>query len=178
MHSARYTDTLQSGGYMIRDTNRFSLESLLATNNYADLLVPRQIASSPIPREVWETRRHEFAEWPSLLAVKFPQLRIWDDRVIRLAQEKTIEGLNPAIKPGSWMLLEPLSTVPDTRVDARKKGWSQPIYVLRRGAEIVCGRLVREGNRFVLLAGDSSKMILGPDELRDVSRACGVAVPI
>ncbi|MBB5061167.1 hypothetical protein HDF16_005903 [Granulicella aggregans] len=181
MHSVRYTDALQSGGYTIRDTGRFSLDSLLTTKNYADLLVPRQIASTPMPREVWETRRQEFAEWPSLLAVRFPQLRIWDDRVIRLAQEKAIEGLSPAIKPGTWMLLEPLSSVPDTRVDARKRGWSQPIYVLRRGVEIICGRLVREGNRFVLLANPNdvgSKIVLDADDLRDVSRVSGVAVPV
>ncbi|RXH58209.1 hypothetical protein GRAN_1519 [Granulicella sibirica] len=181
MHSTRYTDALQSGGYTIRDTSRFSLEFLLMTKTYADLLVSPLIASTPIPREVWETRRQEFAEWPSLLAVKFPKLRIWDDRVIRLAKEKAIEGLNPVIKPGSWMLLEPLSSVPDTRVDARKQGWSQPIYVLRRGVEILCGRLVREGNRFVLLANPkdvSSKIMLDADDLRDVSRVSGVAVPV
>jgi hypothetical protein len=80
-----------------------------------------------MPREVWETRRSEFVEWPPLLAVKFPQLRLWDDRVVRLAQGSPIRGLHPQIAAGSWMLLEKLPAIPDTRSDGSKRGWSRPI---------------------------------------------------
>jgi hypothetical protein len=134
-----------------------------------------------MPREVWETRRSEFGEWPPLLAVKFPQLRLWDDRVVRLAQGSPIRGLHPQIAPGSWMLLEKLPTIPDTRSDGSRKGWSRPIYVLRRGVEILCGYLERDGNRFALLTNsqeESPKVTLHSDELRHVSRVCGVAVPV
>ena len=181
MHYARYTDSLQAGGYMIRDTSRFSLETMLTAKRYVELLTSRQAASSPTPREVWETRRSEFVEWPPLLAVKFPQLRLWDDRVVRLAQGSPIRGLHPQIAPGSWLLLEKLPAIPDTRSDGSKKGWSRPIYVFRRGVEILCGYLERDGNRFALLPNNhegNEKVTFYPDELRDVSRVCGVAVPV
>jgi hypothetical protein len=180
-HFARYTDSLQTGGYTIRDASRFSLETLLAAKHYGELSAPRLSASVPMPREVWEARRSEFVEWPPLLAVKFPQLRLWDDRVVRLAQGSPISGLHPQISPGSWMLLEKLPAIPDARSDGNKKGWSRPIYVFRRGVEIFCGYLEREGNRFALLTSnqeESVKVALHPDEFRDVSRVCGVAVPV
>jgi hypothetical protein len=180
-HFARYTDSLQTGGYMIRDASRFSLETLLRANHYGELLTPRQTASVPMPREVWETRRSEFVEWPPLLAVKFPRLRLWDDRVVRLAQGSPIRGLHPQIAPGSWLLLEKLPTIPDTRSDGSKKGWSRPLYVFRRGVEILCGYLERDGNRFALLTNnheETAKVTFHSDELRDVSRVCGVAVPV
>ena len=180
-HFARYSDSLQAGGYRIRDANRFSLETLLAARNYGELLIPRQAASPPMPREMWEARQSEFAEWPPLLAVKFPQLSLWDDRVVRLAHGSPIRGLHPQIAPGSWMLLEKLPAVPNTRSDASKKGWSRPIYVFRRGVEILCGYLERDGNRFALLSNNhegSVKVMFHSEELRDVSRVCGVAVPI
>lgn len=180
-HFARYTDCLQTGGYMIRDASRFSLETLLAATRYAQLSTSRPGASIPMPREVWETRRSEFGEWPPLLAVKFPQLRLWDDRMVRLARGSPIRGIHPQIAPGSWMLLEKLPSIPDTRSDVSRKGWSRPIYVLRRGMEILCGFLERDGNRFALLTHeqeDNGKMPVHANELRDVSRVCGVAIPV
>ncbi|HTF70875.1 MAG TPA: hypothetical protein VK638_50210 [Edaphobacter sp.] len=180
-HYARYTDSLQAGGYTIRDTSRFSLETLLTAKHYGEVSLSRQTASNPMPREVWETRRSEFVEWPPLLAVKFPQLRLWDDRVVRLAQGSPIWGLHPQIAPGSWMLLEKLPAIPDTRSDGSKRGWSRPIYILCRGMEILCGYLERDGNRFALLTNnqeDNAKVTLHSDELRHVSRVCGVAVPV
>ena len=180
-HFARYTDSLQTGGYIIRDSSRFSLETLLTAKHYNELLISRQAASVPMPKEVWETRRGEFVEWPPMLAVKFPQLRLWDDRMVRLAQGSPIRGLHPQIAPGSWMLLEKLPAIPDTRSDEGKKGWSRPIYVLRRGLEILCGYLERDGNHFVLLSNnreESAKVTFDSDDLRDVSRVSGVAVPV
>jgi len=180
-HFARYTDSLQTGGYMIRDAIRFSLDTLLTAKHYGELLTSRQTAAIPVPREVWEKRRSEFVEWPPLLAVKFPQLRLWEDRIVRLAQGIRIGGLHPHLGPGSWLLLENLPSIPDTRSDGSKNGWSRPIYVFRRGAEVLCGYLEREGNRFVLLTNTpegTAKLIFHPDELRNVSRVCGVAVPL
>ena len=180
-HFARYTDSLQAGGYMIRDASRFSLETLLAATHYDELSSPRQKAKAPMPKEVWETRQREFVEWPPLLAVKFPQLPLWDDRVVRLAGGRSIGGLHPQIAPGSWLLLEKLPAIPDTRTDASKKGWSRPLYVIRREVEILCGHLEREGNRFALLSNHgegNTRMTFHLDELRNVSRVCGVAVPV
>jgi hypothetical protein len=144
---------------MIRDASRFSLETLLTTKHYGELSGTRLSASVPLPREVWEARRSEFVEWPPMLAVKFPQLRLWDDRIVRLAQGSPIGGLHPQISPGSWMLLEKLPVIPDTRSEGNKKGWSQPIYVLCRGVEIFCGYLEREGNHFALLTSNQEERV-------------------
>jgi hypothetical protein len=180
-HFARYTDALQAGGYMIRDASRFSLDALLRAKHYGELLSSRHTASVPAPRELWKALRSEFVEWPPLLAVKFPQLRLWEERIVRLAEGRPISGLHPRLGPGSWMLLEELPAIPDTRSDRSKKGWSRPIYVIRRGVEILCGYLERDGSRFALLTishAGSAKIMLQPDELRDVSRVRGVAVPV
>jgi hypothetical protein len=86
MHFARYTDALQTGGYTIRDGSRFSLETHHTAKHFAELSTPRATASPPFPREVWEKRQHKFVEWPPLLAAKFPQLSLWEDRLVRLAE--------------------------------------------------------------------------------------------
>lgn len=181
IHFARYTDVLRAGGYKVRDTNRFSLETLLATKHFVELVAARPAASAPIPREVWERRQSEFAEWPPLLATKFPQLRRWDDRLVRLGEGSPIKGINPPLAPGSWMLIEKLPSIPDTRSDWSKKGWSRPIYVLRRGIEVLCGYLERDGSTFSLLTSDpegTSKVLLLPDELDNLGGVTGVAVPV
>ena len=100
---------------------------------------------------------------------------------MRLAGGSTIGDLHPHLGPGTWMLLEKLPAIPDTRSDGSKRGWSRPIYVLRRGVEILCGYLEREGNRFALLTNnqeENAKVTLHSDEIRNVSRVCGVAVPV
>ncbi len=181
MHFARYSDALQTGGYTIRDASRFSLDTLLATKRFEELSTPRPTASPPFPREVWERRQSEFVEWPPLLAAKFPQLSLWEDRVLRLAEGTPIRDLHPHIAPGSWMLLEKVLAVPDTQAVKHKRGWSRPIYVLRRGIEILSGYLEREGNNFTLLTyrhDGSVKIPLGLDELGNVSLVSGVAVPV
>jgi hypothetical protein len=79
------------------------------------------------------------------------------------------------------MLLEKLPVVPDTRSEGSKRGWSRPLYVFRRGVEVFCGYLEREGNRFSLLTNTqdgSAKVTFHPEELNHVGRVCGVAVPI
>jgi len=181
MHFARYTDSLQAGGYTIRDTSRFSLETLLTANHYAELSGPRRAASSPTPKDVWEKRLSEFVEWPQLLSLKFPQIRRWDERLVRLSQGSAVMGLHPQIAPGSWVLLDKVPPAPDTRSERSKNGWSRPLYVLRRGMEILCGHLEREDSRFALLTGrqdETAKVTFEADEVGDLSRVCGVAIPV
>ena len=180
-HFARYTDALRSGGYPIRDTGRFSLEALLNARHLHDLVANRKTVVAPTPSDVWEVRRQEIVEWPALLSLKFPQLPLWGDRIIRLANGASLSGLDPSIGSGSWLLLEKLPSVPDTASDRSKHGWSRPIYVLRRGMQFLCGYLERDGNRYALLSSKSdgtAKVTFDRDELHALCRVCGVAVPV
>lgn len=180
-HVARYTDALRTGGSWFSDKGRFSLDSLLNASRLEDALILNRIPDPPTPGDVWEARRREFVEWPPLLSIKFPQLRQWDERIVRLGEGSAIGGLDPAIGPGSWMLLEKIPQVPDTGSDRRKLGWSRPLYVLRRGLEIVCGYLEREGNQYALLSNsisDGVKVAFRAEELPSLSRVAGVAVPV
>jgi hypothetical protein len=180
-HFARYTDTLRSGGYPIRDAGRYSLETLLNARHLEDLLASRKEVRPPTPSDVWAIWRREMVEWPASLSLKFPQLRLRDDRIVRLAGGTTLSGLDPAIGSGSWLLLESLSTIPDTASDRSKRGWSRPIYVLRRGLQFLCGYLERDGNRYALLAsssGGTAKVTFGHEELHELQRVSGVAVPV
>ena len=96
-HVARYTDTLRTGGVLISDRGRFSLEALLNARFLEEVSTIHRQAHLPTPNEVWEARREEFVEWPPLLSMKFPQLRLWSDRLIRLAHGSAINNLDPQI---------------------------------------------------------------------------------
>jgi hypothetical protein len=180
-HTTRYTDSLRAGGALHSDRGRFSLETLLNAARIDDLLVDSCAAGSPTPREAWTALREEFVEWPALLSMKFPYLKRWDERVIRLAEGSSIGGINPPIRPGSWLLLDEASPILDAQVNTKKSGWSRSLYLLRRGMESISGYLEREGTRYALLSDPSketAKVIFGSDELSSLSRVVGIAVPI
>jgi hypothetical protein len=179
-HFARYTDSLRADGVLRSDKGRFSLESLLSARRIEDLLAQPRSARSPTPNDVWEQLRKEFVEWPPLLSMKFPQLRQWDEKIIRLAEGSAIVGLNPSIHPGSWMLLEKNLGIPDMRGETAKVGWARSLYLFRRGLESFCGYLDRVGNQYALLsdADGGAKITFGDDELSALSRVAGVAVPL
>jgi hypothetical protein len=101
--------------------------------------------------------------------------------VIRIAEEVEIKGLEPRIRPGSWMLLEELPAVPDTRSDTSKYGWSRPLYALGQGLETVFGHLERDGSSFALLTASDvppSRVMFHQSELSNLRRVCGVLVPV
>jgi hypothetical protein len=178
-HVARYTDTLRAGGSWVSDRGRFSLETLLKARSLEEVRILDRKAHLPTPSNVWEARRKEFVEWPPLLSIQFPQLRLWDERVIRLTQGYAMNDLVPSIGPGTWMLLEKAPVIPDARSERRKSGWSRPIYAFRRGVEILLGHLEREGNQYALLSNALGGVTtLRADELPQLTRVAGIAVPV
>jgi hypothetical protein len=179
-HTARYTDVLRSGGSWQSDQGRFSLEKLLEAKFLFEAYPARIDLRTPTPIDVWQARRNEFAGWPPLLSVKFPRLQRWEDRIVRLARECQIAGLDPTLRPGSLLLLEDVSSDPDVRTERTKFGWSRPIYVFRRGLDIACGLLERDGNDFALFSGADgrAKTAFHREDLSQLSRIVGVAVPV
>ena len=133
----------------------------------------------PQPVKAWEAYRKEFVGLAPLMSLKFPELRLWSDRALRLATGSAIQGLDPAISPGSWMFLEKYLAIPDVQSEQRKVGWSRPIYVLRRGLETIFGYLERDGDGYALLSsayGYGSKITFGKCELKDLRRVACVIV--
>ena len=180
-HVASYSDSLRAGGLSFSDQNRFSLEALLNAKSFEELPKSEPVAKSPIPRDVWEARRKEIAEWPGLLSMKFPRLSHLSEQILRLAKDSNIHGLDPAITAGTWMLLEKSPAIPDALGERRKIGWSRPIYVLRRGIEVFCGYLDKDESRYALLsnpAGIDVKTTFDDNELSQLHRVGGVAVPV
>lgn len=179
-HAARYTDALRAGRSWQSDEGRFSLETLLQTRSLKGARTVHRDVPAPTPTAVWDARRNEFGGWPPLLSMQFPNLRQWEDKIVRLAHGNQIAGLDPTLTPGSLLLLEEIPSVPDARRDRMKTGWSRPIYVLRRGLEIAYGYLERDGNQFALLSGLSGavKASFPAEELPHLSRVAGVAVPV
>jgi hypothetical protein len=178
---ARYRDSLLTSGVVLSDTKRYSLQALLKAQQPDDLLQVRPSADFPSPSEIWRQRRNEFIEWPSLLSLKFPQIQLWQDRILRLSEATSLQGLDPPLSSGSWVLLEKLPAMPDTHADLKKTGWSRPIYVLQRGLQAICGYLDRDENRYVLLSSHQegqNGIFFGRDELTSLSRVAGVAVPV
>lgn len=178
---ARYTDSIRSRRPIPSDRGQFSLDELLNARHLQDLPGAVRNAHLPTPSDRWTALHKQYVEWPTLLSLRFPQLRYWDDRIVRFPQGNAIQGIDPSISPGSLVLLEQIAGVPDTRSDARKRGWSRPIYALRRGAEILCGHLEQDGDQFALLFNSQSSATpvrFRRDELNQLSRVSGVAVPV
>jgi hypothetical protein len=177
---ARYTDALRAGGSWLSDEGRFSLDALLCANRLEDAWAARHNVKPPEPVDVWQARRNEFGGWPPLLSLKFPELRLWDNRVVRLAHGILRRELTPSIGPGSWLLLEETQSMPDTESERRTVGWLRPIYVLRRGLDMICGYLEREGTQLALITGEDEQpqAALRSDELHQLSRVRGIAVPV
>lgn len=178
---ARYTDALRAQRSLRSDVGRFSLQTLLAASQFIEIPGAYRRTHSPRPSDVWEARRNEFVEWPTLLSIKFPQIRSWNDRVVRLSQGVTIRGLEPSLSQGSLMVIDNLSGPPDPRSDERKTGWSRPIYAFRRGVEFFLGHLDRDGSQFTLLSnipGSGSTLTFGEHEFKQLSHISGVAVPV
>jgi hypothetical protein len=180
-HFARYTDSLRTGGYALRDTGRYSLETMLRAKRFEDLIAKRPEPAQPTPLDVWEARRKEMVEWPALLSLRFPKPSAWSHRVVRVGEDAWINSVEPPIRPGSWMLLDELPSIPDTRSDASKHGWSRPLYALGRGFETFFGYLERDGSSFALLNQSNiapTKVIFHQSELPSLRRVCGVIVPV
>lgn len=179
-HTARYTDALRAGGFLHSDKGRFSLDSLLRATRIEDLMDQPHSALSPTPADVWEGLRREWVEWPPLLSMKFPHLRRWDERILRLAEGYAISGLDPSVRPGSWILLEQLSAIPNMRSEATKTGWARSLYVLRKEMGYFCGYLEREGEQYAIVsdAGGEAKIAFRSDELPSLNRVAGIAVPV
>ena len=179
-HVVRYTDALRAGGSWRSDQGRFSLETLFRARSFEEAWRVQRNVYLPTPSQVWEARRKEFGGWPPLLSVIFPNLRQWEDKIVRLAQGSHIAGLDPMLGPGSLLLLKEISSIPDARIDKAKSGWSRPIYVLRRGLEIICGYLETDGDQYALLSGvdDEVKGSFRTKDLGQLRRVTGVAVPV
>jgi len=179
-HAARYTDTLRTGSSWRSDRGRFSLETLLRSKSFEEARAVHRNVSSPTPRDVWGARRNEFGGWPPLLSVRFPKLREWENRIVRLAHGSQIAGLDPALGPGSLLLVEESPSMPDLLSERTKSGWSRPIYMVRRGLEFICGYLDKSGSQYVVLsaANGGVKAFFPVQDLARLSRVTGVAVPV
>lgn len=178
---ARYSDSLQTGGYRINEAGRYSLEAMLKARHWTDMLLASPEVKSPQPERVWESFRREFVETLPLLLRKFPQLSLSKDHVLRFAGGHPLQGLEPPLSPGSWLLLEGVPVEPDVPAEQRKAGWSRPIYVLRRGMETLYGYLERDNGGYALIStpyGHGTKALIRKNEFSQLYRVTGAAVPV
>jgi len=179
-HLARYTDALRTDGSWRSDRGCFSLDTLLRASTMEEARAAHTDVHLPAPSEVWRARLKEFGSWPPLLSARFPRLQKFENRIVRLAQGSQIAELDPTLGPGSLLLLEARSTVPDARADKTKSGWSRPLYVFQRGFEIICGYLERNGSQYAILSGTSGgvKASFQAEDLGHLSKVIGAAVPV
>ncbi|WP_263415258.1 hypothetical protein [Terriglobus albidus] len=180
-HVARYTDALRANGTLRSDRNRYSLQTLLEAEHLSDLKGQEAYAPPPDPAEQWEEHRREYGEWPSLLSLKFPNLSSIGGKVVRLARGVSIAGLEPSIRPGSFVAVEKVERLPNPEDNSAKHGWWRPLYLLQRGAEFACGPLEGSGDERTLAAAAPERTetirISGTDT-QYLHRVIGVAVPV
>jgi hypothetical protein len=175
-HFARYSDSLRGSGPPITDRGRYSLATMLDARNADELLA--QTHTVRAANDLWNAQRPEFVDWLPLVSFKFPNLKLQKDLVVRLAQTCSLQGIEPVMAAGSWMLLEPVDGPPDTTKWYGKNGWARPLYVLRQSLQLLTGYLEREGSEYVLLSDTGSKVLFGPNEVSSLHRVAGVVVPV
>lgn len=178
---SRYTDALRAQRMLVSDAGRFSLQTLLNATDLNDVSARGRRSYLPQPKTVWEDRRKEFPEWPTLLSAQVPQLRSWDDRVIRLARPSFPRGVEPPLSAGTLIVLDKRQESANPSFDLKKFGWTRSLYALRRGTEFFCGHLDRVGDHFALfgdVASSEAPIRVGHDELRELRRVVGVSVPL
>jgi hypothetical protein len=181
MNAARYSDAIRSYRSVGTDRGRYSLQTLLNAHHPLDLSHSNRRTHVPLPRAVWEDRRREFVEWPSLLSMTLSQPKNLDDNIIRLSEGNSVKGLEPPLSSGSLLVLDRTPATPDLRFDSSKTGWHRPIYALRRGTDFLCGYLNREGDRFGLVTQATGSLLsfaLGEQDLARLRLVLGVAVPV
>jgi hypothetical protein len=182
LYFLRYSDSLRVSGLTISDRGRYSLDMLLNAQNIDELSSQVDPLHITKPQTVWNVRRREFLEWAPLLSFKFPKLNLRHDLIVRLSRRSELQGLDPPLASGSWMLLKPLQGPPET---AKKvggvSGWSQRLYVLRRELAFVTGYLERDSSGYALLstaAGVTRRERIGINEISSLQQVVGVAVPV
>lgn len=180
-HFARYSDVLRGGGSPIIDRGRFSLAAMLSSRSIEELVSQRNECLVRIPHLSDPERLRDFVDWLPLLSVKFPKHDLRRDSVARLSHGCELDGIDLPIGAGSWMLLQPVVNLPDTTKERQKRGWSRPLYVLRRGLRIAAGHLERDGSDLALLSiedGAVRREQFRLHEFRSLQRVVGVAVPV
>jgi len=179
-HLARYTDVLRVQHLAHSDRGKYSLNTLLNARHLHDLFGASRRPQLPVPRERWTELRNDFIEWPSILSLRNPELHSLGERIVRLPEGAVIEGLDPPISAGSFVLLDKIQLVSDIHRET-KLGWGRRIYALRRGENLVFGHLDKEGDQYVLLTGakeNEANVPLHQNELHNLSSVSGVAVPL
>jgi hypothetical protein len=177
-HFARYSDSLRGSGPPITDRGRYSLGTMLDTSNAEDLLATAEFDRVQTANISRSALRPEFVDWLPLISFKFPNLNLRKDPVLRMARDCALQGLEPPMGAGSWLLLEPVDHPPDPTEERERLGWTRPLYVLRRGPDMFTGHLERESSDFVLLSCSGHKAIFANNELSSLQRVAGVLVPV
>lgn len=173
----RYSDALLLQRAFPSDRGRFSLETLLSSRSLEEARMQQPVVVPPRPEVRWQAEKRPYGEWPSLLSLRFPRLRTMNRQAVRLAQGLSLPGLEPAVAPGSFVSLAPLTELPDTSREETRRGWARPLYAFWRGATFICGHLKRDGSDTALITRQQT-FRLDEGELRLLHRVSGIAVPI
>lgn len=181
LYFACYSDSLRVSTSTINDRGRYSLDTMLNAQRIDDISLQADAPHLAKPGTVWNARKKEFLEWVPLLSFKFPNLKLQQDPIVRLSRRYELRGLEPPLAAGSWLLLKPLKDSSLPASVERGKGWTQPLYVLRRGFNLVTGHLEKDSSGFALLsssAGLLRRESIALNETSSLEQVVGVAVPV
>ncbi|WP_198137683.1 hypothetical protein [Terriglobus sp. TAA 43] len=176
----RYRDALRAAGVLSSDRRRYSLETLLAARQLADVTQFERTAGVPQPITQWQKLQHQFVEWPTLLSQRFPRLRDFEGQVVRLPETGRLQGIEPQLVAGTIAILDTGNDISDVSVDPRKPGWQRPIYMLQRGTQSFLGFLRRDAEALTLFSGSPEvpPIALQHHEIPLLRRVAAIAVPV
>jgi hypothetical protein len=113
-------------------------------------------------------------DYGALFALKFPKPSLCADQVIRIGDDTEIGSIEPRIRAGSWLALDPMPLKQDVLHQSTNRGWAQPLYALRRGVDTMLGHLDWDGTKLASLTQHASRnesVHCAQDEIQNL-RAC------
>ena len=95
----------------------------------------------------------DWQEWPLLLSLLLPDIRLRSYDIVRVNQSEDFDGLDPIISPRSFLLInnEEGGLSVDFSKDRTKRDWDRRIYAIKHKDRILCGFLEGDARTLTLV---------------------------
>jgi hypothetical protein len=182
VNSLRFTDVLKAANLPFDDMQSYSLEALLKAKASEELPRLPNRAISPTPADLWQLLLRDRHEWPTLLSMAFPNPRRLEYQVLRIRQSSIFKGLDSLIRPGSIVLLDESTKLPNTHPHRRLQDWERPVYALQHKTHVLCGYLDYDGTHVSLVphsqSGSIPRLTFLKHQVQLLGAVIGVASPL
>ena len=181
LHCARFGDVFRLLGFSRDDAGRYPLTDWIEARSLRDLTMTRHIAAAPASDGQWRQLLYSWGEWPTLLSMRFPELRKLSHSLLRVEQAKIFDGLPPVFGPGTFAFLEERDDFPPAGIPWNGPEWERPIHAVRYKGYVICGYVDLDGDHLTLLPHYRSRgrrLTFLRRQVQMVGRWIGAAAPL